>query len=289
MLIAEPLLILAVALCKSSVLAFPSSAGSCNSGNNALAGSDHLLGGNTIKTGSLATGSYAVTLGGSVLTPNVVSTFPTNTNTNLVITGTKAFKGFLVRLGKVGEVNSLTPVGTNMQVSSICTSSNVGGVTHTNSNSKTSITTTLKVTGVASSMPLDITIVVQNSNGLSEYYYSQFLLSSTSPVVTKVPTTAPVTTKVPTNAPVTTKVPTNAPVTNKVPTNAPVTTKVPANAPKPTKVPTNAPVGPTAVTPVITTKAPKKKGRKHHKKTDVFDDPSGPDDDDETPLSSGPN
>ena len=264
MLIAETLLILAVALCKSSVFAYPSFAGSCNAGNKALAGSDHLLGGNTIKTGSLATGSYAVTLGGSVLTPNVVSTFPTNTNTNLVITGTKAFKGFLVRLGKVGEINSLTPVGTNMQVSSICTSSNVGGVSHTNANSKTSITTTLKVTGVASSMPLDITIVVQNSNGLSEYYYSQFLLSSTA--VTKVPTNAPVTTKVPTNAPVTTKVPTNAPVITKVPTKATVTTKVPTNAP----VPTGG---------IVTTPS------KEPNDSSSDDEP----DDDETPQPSGPN
>jgi len=276
MLIAETLLILAVALCKSSVFAFPSSAGSCNAGNNALvgAGSDHLTGGKTIKTGSLTTGSYAVTLGGSVLTPNVVSTFPTNTNTNLVITGTKGFKGFLVRLGKVGEVNSLTPVGTNMQVSSICTSSNVGGVSHTNANSKTSITTTLKVTGVASSMPLDITIVVQNSNGLSEYYFSQFLLSSTA--VTKVPTNAPVTTKVPTNAPVVTKVPTKAPVTTKVPTNAPVITKVPTKATVTTKVPTNAPV-PTGG--IVTTPS------KEPNDSSSDDEP----DDDETPQPSGPN
>ena len=177
--------VVAFALCES-VLAYSSGAGSCSAGNNAVA-STHKSG--TITTGSLAKGGFTVKLGGVALSTSTTRTFSVNTATTLTISG-PSFKGFLVRLGEVGSVqtdNALTGSGT-VKVSSMCTSAGVGGVTHTSSTAKTSVSATLKLASAASSLPLDVTVVVRNSGGISTYYYSQFKVSAVTKAPTKRPT-----------------------------------------------------------------------------------------------------
>ena len=191
-----------------TVLAFSNGAGGCTAGNTAVQ-SIHLT--QSIKTGSLATGGFSVTLGITKLVAGVPSTFPINTATSLTIAGTKSFKGFLMRLGEVGGVQtdaafSVVTSG-GIQISTKCTGvEGVGGVTHTSSALKSKATATLKVASAAASMPLDVTVVVVNTGGVSEYYYSQFKVSaggSTTPLQapSKKPSLRPTVKRIPTKKP----------------------------------------------------------------------------------------
>ena len=206
-----------------TVLAYSNGAGGCTAGNTAVQ-SIHLT--QTIKTGSLATGGFSVTLGTTKLVAGVPTTFPINTATSLTITGTKSFKGFLMRLGEVGGVQTdaafSVVTGGGVQVSSKCTGvEGVGGVTHTSSALKTKATATLKLGSAASSMPLDVTVVVVNTGGVSEYYYTQFKLSagsSTTPVKapSRKPSLRPTVKSVPTVKSIPSKKPTVRPTVKKI-------------------------------------------------------------------------
>lgn len=176
MRLASSFLIAASLLCES-VSAFSTGAGGCSAGNTAVQ-SSHLT---NPKTGSLADGGFSVSLAGSTLAAGSTSTFAINTDTSLTVasTGSKMFRGFLLRLGETGGVSTdtaFTFAGTDIQKAAAC--SDVGGVTHTSPSDKTTVSATLKLTAAATAMPLDVTVVVQNSGGVSEYYYSQFLLTS---------------------------------------------------------------------------------------------------------------
>jgi hypothetical protein len=164
--------LIAAIVCKS-VVAYSSGAGSCSAGNNAVQ-SSHLT---DPTTGSLADGGFSVSLGGSKLAEGTPSTFSINTDYALTIRG-GTFRGFLMRLGNTGvsteEVFSV--FGSDIQLAAVCT--DVGGVTHSSPDEKTEVAAALNLEAAASNMPLDVTIVVKNSGGASEYYYSQFELSS---------------------------------------------------------------------------------------------------------------
>lgn len=159
------------------VAAFPSGAGGCSAGNKAVAGS-HLS--NAKTTGSLASAGLSISVGGKTLVAGSTTTFPINTNTVVKINSkNKSFKGFLVRLGETGGVSTdsaWSVSSSTVKKASACTS--VGGVTHTSSSAKTSVSATLKLTKAATKMPLDVTIVISNGNGQSEYYYSRYFLTS---------------------------------------------------------------------------------------------------------------
>jgi hypothetical protein len=178
-------LVAVATLCKS-VDAFPSGAGGCSAGNNAVQGA-HL---NNPTTGSLADGGLSISLAGVTLAAGSTTTFPVSTDTVITVTSTtKSFKGFLLRLGETGGVSTDAAwsfTGTNIQKAGACF--DVGGVTHTNADSKTSISATLNLPTAATSMPLDVTIVIANNNGVSEYYYSQFILTAAAAVATPSPT-----------------------------------------------------------------------------------------------------
>ncbi len=238
-------------LCKSA-LAYPYGAGSCAAGNNAIGGS-HLS--RSIVTGSLDQGGFFVSLGGAKLVAGSTSSFTINTDTPLTITGTlKTYRGFIARLGGTGGVSTVTALSggssSDIQVAFPCTGGEgVGGVTHTNNNDKSAITATLNLGAAASGMPLDVTVVVRNNRGVSEYYFSSFTLNAVSKLA--VPTKQPV---MPTKAPVIkspvrsspTKTPTKAVVRTNAPTRAkaPVRTNAPTRAKAPVK--TNAPARPKA-------------------------------------------
>jgi hypothetical protein len=205
-------------------------------------------------TGSLAQGGFSVALDGANLVTGVSSTFTINKDTTLSIAGTKSFKGFLMRLGATDGVmtdNAFSVIansGGTVQVSSRCTDTEgVGGVTHTSNNNKSFVSAILKLGATASLMPLDVTVVVQNS-GTSEYYYTRFHLTS-SVAVTAVPTKAPAitTTSAPTKKPVmigTTPAPTKAPgvtATSFPTTKGPVITVTAAPTKAPAVATTSAP------------------------------------------------
>jgi hypothetical protein len=242
------LLFIAATLC-TSVHAFPTTISNCEAGLEAINGEPHVPA-PTIITGSLDIGGFSVKLGTTTLSTTTTSTFAVGVNTTLTITGTKAFKGFFMRLGEVGGVQTDTALsGTgNVKVPKVCITAGVGGVCHTSSSEKTSVTAVLRLDAAAASMPLDVTIVVVADYDVSEYYYTEYKISAVSAstptlnptasptvAITAKPTMSPTAspTKVPTK--ISTKIPTNVPI--KIPTKVP--TKTPTNIP--TKVPTKTP------------------------------------------------
>ena len=249
-------------------LGYPNGAGSCAAGKNAIQGS-HLTKGNVL-FGSLSDGDFSVSIGGVPLVVGATSTFLIGVENTLQITaGSKAFKGFLIRLGEAGGAttyDALTATSSDVKVASECTGlEGVGGVTHVSNSDKTVVTATLKLDEIASDLPLDVTVVVQNSGNTdtSEYFYSGYFLSSIdssgptasssqtdtpSPVPVTPDTSSPMVTKAPTPAPIVPATP--APVLTNIPTIAPVVPATPT--PVVTKIPTIAPVVPATPTPVVT-------------------------------------
>ena len=145
-----------IATLSKSVLAYPSAAGSCAAGPQAVGG-PHLTSSN-ITTGALSQGGFIVTLGSDmVLDSLVAATFPTNVPTTITISGSRAFRGFLMRLGETeAPTDSAFSIGTSsdIQISTLCAAvEQVGGVTHTSNAQKNSVTATL-------TLPTDRTSVV---------------------------------------------------------------------------------------------------------------------------------
>lgn len=164
----------------SIALAFSTGAGSCKV-NDAAVGQSHLSTANDITTGAASgdTG-YSLTIdGGSALTPNTafaISLDPTHQLVFEALLPTSNFKGFSIILS-AGEAADLTVVDAATQKdNTLCTGTAVG-ITHTNSDEKSRVEVTLNVDGAATSIPLDVTVVIQNSGGISKYYYSQYLLN----------------------------------------------------------------------------------------------------------------
>jgi hypothetical protein len=172
-------LVIAV-LCKS-VAAFPKAIGNCTEGISVIQGK-HV--GSTVRTitGSLATGGYSVSLGGARLVVGANRNFTVNTATTITISSTsKKFRGFLIRLGGVGTVQTtgaLSSTSSDVQVAPTCTTARVAGVIHTSKSDKTTVSATLTLPSLARRMPLDVTIVTLLKGGVSEYYSSRFFLTS---------------------------------------------------------------------------------------------------------------
>lgn len=153
---------------------------------------------------------------------------------------TNTFRGFLMRLESPNvdtiEAMSVPENPNGIQVSEyFCVGiEGVGGLTHTTSNDKTQVSGLLQVDETAVNFTLDVTVVVQNRQGVSEWYYSQFLLQAISLLS---PTPAPV---VPTKPPTMTPKPSPAPTMNP----SPSTTNKPTSRPSPlpTVSPTPLPV-----------------------------------------------
>jgi hypothetical protein len=228
------------------VNSFPSGAGSCGPGNTSV-GSDHLI---NPTTGSLAAGGFTVSLDGAALAEGKTSIFAVGKDVKVTVAG-KAFKGFLVRLGKtdVSTIGAFKAQGNDVQVAAVCF--DAGGITHTSKRLKRSISATLNLPAAAVDMPVDITVVVNNDDGDSEYYYSQFTVTAGHapdlPVPVVMQTQAPVRPIVfaKTAAPV-------LPVT----LTTPVIAKTPTPTNKSTPSPTNSPTKPPIVSSKIPTIAP---------------------------------
>jgi hypothetical protein len=185
-----------------SVHAFPFGAGSC-SGGQAAAGPAHHPGTGynvTVTTGTLDKGGFVVTLDSTVLSIGTPATFISGAPHILTIkgTGNSTFRGFLFRLsgGLTGFTTAFTSYGqfsyigtgltdlapltgdTNASYAILCLNDFVAGVTHTNGNLKTTASANMTVGYIDNGFVLDVTVVVQLRDGVSIFYYSEFLLNS---------------------------------------------------------------------------------------------------------------
>ena len=170
-------LVITAALFFAIVHAFPSGAGSCKATNPL--GSTHLASGTS---GALSAYGLQLKIGGKNLTPGTAFSFTSGSNLNIALTSTtgKAFKGFLIRIGKTSlTTSSYLKVGTdsNVQVSNQCTLLKVGGLTHKSKSNKKSAKGILSVPSAVSSLKLEVTVVVQN-NGTSVWYKSDYTLNA---------------------------------------------------------------------------------------------------------------
>jgi hypothetical protein len=181
---ASPLLL--VAALSKSVDAFSSGAGACGPGNTSVQG-PHLM---DATTGSLSDGGFTISLDGTALSESKTSTFAVGEDVKVTVAG-KSFKGFLVRLGQtdVDTKGAFTPGGDDVQVASACF--DAGGITHKSGSVKTTVSATLNLAEAATDMPVDVTVVVVNSGGKSEYYYSQFMVTAGAAAATEAPVAAP--------------------------------------------------------------------------------------------------
>jgi hypothetical protein len=181
--------------------AYPFGAGCCSGGVPAV-GPPHLPGGGVsavFKNGTLSQGSISVLLDGKLLTHGVPASFAVGKAHTLTLKRSAGFKGVLFRLGNVGtgalSPLDATPLGgalsaSLVQVASVCTQVSVSGVTHTSNLVKSQAEATLRHNAAATNLPLDITVVISN-DGISEFYYSRFILNAVAAKPT-VPTKKPV-------------------------------------------------------------------------------------------------
>ena len=210
------------------------------------------------ETGSIADGKALSTETNNLLKVGTEYTmFLDQTNPN----ARENFRGFLFRTESTSGTDllaSLTPINDELSQRADQCDPEVGGVTHTftaREQTLSRISATLEFDEAEDGILLDVTAVISNRNGISEFYWSPFVLDIRTEVVddTEAPTTAPVAapTPVPVAAPTPVPLadPTTSPVTDS-PTGAPVgaPTAVPA-----TESPTNSP---STMAPIATTDPP---------------------------------
>ena len=200
-------------LCTEFAYSFPTAAGSCYAGTDAILLPRQSHANNTqVGTTSLADFDINVTLNGELLEPDSPTDFSTGVSHTLTIVANNApFRGFLARIeGAVVDNDETMFLGTTSALAAAANSSNdvqvalstcinvnrVGGVTHTSNDEKMSVSAILKMDEPAMNLLLDITVVIRNSNSqdVSEWYFSRFVLNAIGP-----PTSSP--TLVPTGQP----------------------------------------------------------------------------------------
>jgi hypothetical protein len=146
----------------------PDGAGACPAGEGAPGGSHTSR---TLTTGLLSDGGFSVTIDG--MTPSASNKVTVNNNLNfdVVVTGTgdKTFKGILIRVGNT--LSDQVTAGDGLKVAPVC--GTVGSATHIDSSSKASGQATINLDGAAT-LNVDISVVVQNSNDVSIYYYTGY-------------------------------------------------------------------------------------------------------------------
>jgi hypothetical protein len=168
----------------SLVSALRNGAADCPEGKPAV-GSLHLSA-NTVTTGPLRDGNINLQLNNVLLAADAspVDLLVGETHTwTLTSNGGREFRGFLLRLNggddNIDTTDALSG-GNSVQVArTTCINTyNVGGVTHTNNGGKSAVSGSLLLEDPSPNMLLDVTIVIENRNGVSTYYYSSFKLNA---------------------------------------------------------------------------------------------------------------
>ena len=172
--------------CLSLASALSSGSVGCEGGKAAVSGLHTEQA--TVLTGPLSQDNIELQLNGVALQPGV----PFNIELGVdyqwkLLTAGTFFRGFLVRLGRGnGNVDTRTSLATSSPTAQVAESACVesylvGGITHTSNVLKNLEEGTLRVHLPTQNMPLDVTVVIQNRNGYSIYYYSQFTLNANPP------------------------------------------------------------------------------------------------------------
>lgn len=160
-----------------SAAAFPNAAGSCRQGQAAVHGA-HLRRSN-VTTGQLSDGGFEIHLNNVSLSDRFPTLFDAGVDHTLSLVttagGGQFFRGFLLRLDD-GPEGAFEPLTEGVQIADICR--DVPGVTHTGPNDKQMVSTSLLVDDADRAMRLDVSVVVRNVVGNSEYYYSRYSLIS---------------------------------------------------------------------------------------------------------------
>lgn len=172
-----------------SVSAFPGGVGGCVGGRAAVEGA-HLATSARI-TGSIGNVRLQMVLDDQfALRGATTMDFTVGGNHTLTLrmiddTAT-AFRGFLFRLGTpldntafdTTDALQRTTSDTSVAFEHCVINQGVGGLSHANANVKESVSGILRLDEPANNMPLDVTVVIQNRNGLSEFYYQRFFLNA---------------------------------------------------------------------------------------------------------------
>ncbi len=120
------------------------------------------------------------------------------------------FRGFLIRIEGTDidtrEYLNVPEGDDNIQIASLCILvEDVGGVSHTNNSEKTEATALLRLTDTVTNLVMDVTMVVQNRDGASEWYHSRYILNAGAvtaiPTVSKAPSPPPSISPMPTISP----------------------------------------------------------------------------------------
>lgn len=189
--------------------AFPTGAGGCPGGQPAV-GVPHRNASTTVTTGTLDQGNVRINVEGNSLPLEKPFYLFAKQAAQLKIIAPfsgDGIRGVLIRLGHsnlhVNEAYDLTstlspvpstnPIATeDKQIrleTTYCPLENAAGLTHADNSPKYLIDGILQVDDVISDLTLDVTVVFQNRNGISEFYYSNYTLHVVAP--TAPPTEAP--------------------------------------------------------------------------------------------------
>jgi hypothetical protein len=151
------------------VAAFPGGAGGCAA--NQASPSDLHDSQPSVTKGSLSNGGFSVTVDG--IKPSAGNNRVTinKLNFDVVVTaaGGKHFKGILIRVGNT-RPDEVIPRG-DLAVAEVC--NGVGSAAHTSPSEKRSGKATIDLDDYAT-LDLDISVVVQNSDGVSIYFYTGY-------------------------------------------------------------------------------------------------------------------
>ena len=195
------------------VEAFPGAAGGCPAGIAAV-GQPHIDGGRPETTGPLLQGGVTLSLNGVPLEGKPAEFRLGEVNELVLEASGSPMKGFLIRVGppqgaenSVDLRESIFPADEEDTLSQIAESAcvsteQVGGLTHTSADEKTSVSASLLVENEIEGLSLDVTVVMANVVTDSTYYYSNFVVNAVQAADPDEPVVATPTTSFPTAAPV---------------------------------------------------------------------------------------
>jgi Hint module len=158
--------------------AFPKFTGGCASGISV--GETHL---DASSLGLIEDYRVNLFIGGRPVTPKKALniTFGQNLTIRLNSTGGQAFRGFQMRISR-GDINTRTWMllanDTNVQLDQYCLFVKAGGLCHNSRKNKTSAVGIVKIPNVTYDILLEVTIVVENHDGISIWYKSDYILNA---------------------------------------------------------------------------------------------------------------
>jgi len=189
----QPAVLFILILLSGVAFANSNGAGGCDGGQAAVGGY-HLDDSNdrTVISADLALGKVSVTIDDDLLEPDG-SAYTIQTQTDYTVTVTTeneaGFKGVLYRLEApdgVDTTGALEAINSDLQLANVCQAP-VVGVTHTDNNSKMSVSARLRMDEPADYVVLEITVVGVNSVEGSVYGYNGFGLSVQGEAAPKTP------------------------------------------------------------------------------------------------------